>query len=375
MYNPEDPAGFSITSNDPETKGRMLDYWGARSRGYNLTTLLELHDTEKYEHLINSLVPKGRRARVCDMGTSCGFMAIVASRMGHDVVGIDKQPKMIQYAKANARRFNLDIDFRVGDAETLDLGKDEFDLIIAKNTIWCLSEPVAAIRRWVDSLRPGGHMLVMDGNYYLGNFEPDYAEKMHLGDLRNSETRSIHGRTNMDHVDFMEIRDIAKDLPACRMRRPGWDVSVLMGLGMDNIYLNRDENDPYVRMTDTGYMILPGKFVVSARKPPAGSDPLKYLEPETRRKLSEKDELDARAATFKALADPNRIMILQLLLRYRMNVKSISEITGMSSALVSHNLKILASAGIVTSSRNGKEVFYLVRDHTKLEEMLYYSSM
>lgn len=375
MYDPEDPAGFCIKSRDPMTKGRVLDYWGSRSRGYNLTTLLELHDSEKYEHLINSLVPKGRRARICDVGTSCGFMAIIASRMGHDVVGIDNQPKMIQYARSNAKRFNLDIDFRVGDVEGMELEDEAFDLIIAKNAVWCLSDPVVAFRRWMDALRPGGHMLIMDGNYYLGNSEPDYAEKMHLGDLRNNEVRSIHGRTNMDHVDFAEIRDIAKDLPACRMRRPGWDVSVLMGLGMDNIYLNRDEKDPYTRMTDSGYMILPGKFVVSARKPPKGADPLKYLEPETGQEMSEKEVLDSRASTFKALADPNRILILQLLLKYRMNVKSISEITGMSPALVSHNLKILSAAGIVTSSRNGKEVFYLVRDHTKLEEMLYYSSM
>ena len=53
------------------------------------TTLLELHNSEKYEHLVNSLVPRGRRAKICDIGTSCGFMAIVAARMGREVSNVN----------------------------------------------------------------------------------------------------------------------------------------------------------------------------------------------------------------------------------------------------------------------------------------------
>lgn len=371
-YCPDDPAGFSISSKDPTTKGKMLDYWSKRSRGYNLTTLLELHDTEKYDHLVNSLVPRGRRARICDVGTSCGFMAIVAARMGHDVVGIDMQPGMIRYARSNARKFNLDIDFMVNDLEVMDMGEGIYDLIIAKSVIWCLSNPVSTIRKWVNALRPGGHILIIDGNYYLGNTQSDYAERMHLNDLMDTENNSIHGKTNMDSVDFIEMRNIARDLPASNMRRPGWDVSVLMGLYMDNIYLNSNEKDPFRIMTDSGYMALPGSFVITARRPPEGSDPLTYTQPEDDRTTLDDQELDRYTSVFKVLADRNRIMILHMLLGGRMNVKAISEKTGLSVSLVSHNLKMLFSAGLVTSTKNGKEVYYMVSDRTKLEEILYY---
>ncbi len=85
----DDPACFSISSKDYRTKSRLKEYWEKRSRGYNLTTLLELHNSEKYEHLVNSLVPRGRRAKICDIGTSCGFMAIVAARMGREVSNVN----------------------------------------------------------------------------------------------------------------------------------------------------------------------------------------------------------------------------------------------------------------------------------------------
>ena len=368
----DDPACFSISSKDYRTKSRLKEYWEKRSRGYNLTTLLELHNSEKYEHLVNSLVPRGRRAKICDIGTSCGFMAIVAARMGHEVTGIDFQSKMTRYARSNAKKFNLNIDFKTDDLETMDLGNESYDLIIAKNVIWCLSKPVSVLRKCMDALRPGGHILIIDGNYYLGNTQSDYAKRMHFKDLQNSENNSIHGMTNMDRIDFSEIRNIALDLPASNMRRPSWDVSVLMGLEMDNIYVNTDEKEPFRIMTSSGYMSLTGTFVITARKPPTDSDPLIYCNSDITEPLLNDSELDRYTAVFKALADRNRVNILHILMKGRMNVKSISELTGISVSLVSHNLKVLASSGLVTSSKNGKEVYYFVSDYTKLEELMYY---
>lgn len=132
--SPEDPSGLAVSNVDLEVKRKIIDYWDRRSRGYNLSTLLELKDTSKYEALIDSLLPPGKPSRVLDLGTSCGLMAIVATRLGHRVTGVDISAGMIKHARLNASKFRLDIEFIQADIEDLHLPDNEFDLIMIKST-------------------------------------------------------------------------------------------------------------------------------------------------------------------------------------------------------------------------------------------------
>lgn len=374
VYDPDDPSGFSITSKKEDTVARMMAYWDRRARGYNLLTRLQLHDTKHYEHIIEALVPLGHKASICDMGTACGLMALVAAKMGHSAVGVDCLPKMIYYARKNAEDLGIKADFKVGNVSNLKFPKGSFDLIIAKSTIWCLDDPVGTLRHWISLLKPGGHLLIIDGNYYLDNFEKDYSAKRQLDKVKKSEETGLHGKTNMDSVDFEEIRNIAMDLPACSMRRPSWDVSVLLGLGMDNIFVNLEDQNPYTVSASSGYMILPGSFVVTARKPFEKNEQAENGdEGDHLQDLDyEKDIMEVSAARFKALADANRVEILQILLKGSRNVKDLSEILGCSVSLTSHNLKVLESAELIHSVRVGKEVFYGINDSKALFEILYY---
>lgn len=375
VYDPDDPGSYNICTKNPETKLKCIQYWDDRSRGYNLTTLLSLHDTEKFEHLIGSLIPKGKIANICDMGTSCGFMAIIAAKMGHNVVGYDLSEKMVDYCRKNATKYHLEINFEVADVEDLDILPNTFDLIIARNILWALTEPLSTLKKWFKILKPGGHILIADGNWYLSNFDLDYAEKQHLSELKNSENRGFHGQTNMDHINFDIIRELAKDLPVSSVRRPGWDLSILLGIGFDNIYVNRDEKSPYEYSTDFGNIALPGSFIITARRPPEGAQPLIYNDGVSSEVEVRDEDAEREASLFKALADPNRVKILKHLLCGRLNVKSLSESTGISVALVSHNLKLLQNAKLVTSTKVGKEVFYMASDISKIRELFYYSDL
>lgn len=67
----------------------------------------------------------------------------------------------------------------------------------------------------------------------------------------------------------------------------------------------------------------------------------------------------ARAANiFKQLGDKNRARIFWILCHGEECVINISALMGMSSPAVSHHLKTLKNAGLVTTRRNGKEVYY-----------------
>ncbi len=61
---------------------------------------------------------------------------------------------------------------------------------------------------------------------------------------------------------------------------------------------------------------------------------------------------------FKLLSDRNRLCILKAISSKRLCVSEIARITNISSTLASRNLKLLEREGLVTGTREGKNVFY-----------------
>lgn len=62
---------------------------------------------------------------------------------------------------------------------------------------------------------------------------------------------------------------------------------------------------------------------------------------------------------FQALGDINRQQIIMVLLKNdSLNVNQITENMNISRPAVSHHLKILKQAGLITPNKNGKEIYY-----------------
>ncbi len=62
--------------------------------------------------------------------------------------------------------------------------------------------------------------------------------------------------------------------------------------------------------------------------------------------------------TFKALSDPTRRQILQLLRQGRKNAGEIVEQFGLTGATISHHLSILKNAELISDEREGTFVYY-----------------
>ncbi len=62
--------------------------------------------------------------------------------------------------------------------------------------------------------------------------------------------------------------------------------------------------------------------------------------------------------SFKALSDPTRQEILQLLTAGRMSAGDIGAHFDMTGATVSHHLNMLKQAGLVEDFREGKYIYY-----------------
>ena len=75
------------------------------------------------------------------------------------------------------------------------------------------------------------------------------------------------------------------------------------------------------------------------------------------RPLASRDA-DALAARFRALADPTRVAIVNRLAQGECCVCDLNAAFDLSQPTISHHLKVLRDAGLVTSTRRGTWAYY-----------------
>ena len=104
--------------------------------------------------------------------------------------------------------------------------------------------------------------------------------------------------------------------------------------------------------------------------------PHDHTDTEKNRKILEmmpsEEMINSVADAMKQLGDPSRLRIFWLLCHTEECVIDIAAIVNMTSPAVSHHLRLLKTAGLITSRRSGKEMFYKAAD-TLLAETLHHT--
>jgi ArsR family transcriptional regulator len=76
------------------------------------------------------------------------------------------------------------------------------------------------------------------------------------------------------------------------------------------------------------------------------------------------DVLDRTVSLFAAIAHPARLRVLLLLAEGpSRSVFELQEATGLSQTAMSHQLRVLRDAHLVTATRAGRRVLYAIADH------------
>ena len=93
--------------------------------------------------------------------------------------------------------------------------------------------------------------------------------------------------------------------------------------------------------------------------------------------MPEHGDFQTAADLFKQLSDPTRVRIFWILCHCEECVINLSAMMEMSSPAVSHHLRQLKTAELISSRREGKEVYYRAADdekaralHDMIEKML-----
>lgn len=79
-------------------------------------------------------------------------------------------------------------------------------------------------------------------------------------------------------------------------------------------------------------------------------------------RLPSRDDLEAMAATFKALGDPTRAHIVAALSQRALCVGELSELLDLSVSAISHQLALLRNLRIIRSHREGRRIVNALDD-------------
>jgi ubiquinone/menaquinone biosynthesis C-methylase UbiE len=100
--------------------------------------------------------------RFLDVAAGCGGLALPAARLGAKVLATDWSSAMIQLVGSRARKEGLsDVEGRVMDCHTLDLGNDTFDLTGSQFGVMLVPDQPRALSEMARVTRPDGRVLVI----------------------------------------------------------------------------------------------------------------------------------------------------------------------------------------------------------------------
>jgi SAM-dependent methyltransferase len=137
-----------------ELKQRQSVMWGNGPYERISDTLEDIH-----ELVIERLAP-APGDRWLDLATGTGAIAERAASAGASVTGIDLAPTLIETAKGRAAEKGLDIDYRVGDAEQLDLPDASYDKVSSTVGIMFAPDHEAVARELARVTAPGGKIAL-----------------------------------------------------------------------------------------------------------------------------------------------------------------------------------------------------------------------
>lgn len=102
--------------------------------------------------------------QVLELACGTGEVTALLHQLGHQVTALDFAEPMLEQARAkHAGKDRL--RFVHADAENTMEPDAHYDAILCRHLVWTLTDPQAAFADWLRVLRPGGRLVIFDGDW------------------------------------------------------------------------------------------------------------------------------------------------------------------------------------------------------------------
>lgn len=144
----------------------IRDYWSRRSQTFDLAfghRIAPGAEADAWaQPMRDHLGPAPQR--VLELACGTGEVTRLVHDLGHDVTALDFAEPMLAVARAK-HSGKPRLRFLQADAGRTMEPDASYDAILCRHLVWTLTDPTAAFADWARILRPGGRLLIYDGNW------------------------------------------------------------------------------------------------------------------------------------------------------------------------------------------------------------------
>lgn len=202
-----------------DLKEDIREYWSKRSATFDLAFGHRIPPGPELDAwaaaVRDAIGPEPQR--VLELACGTGEVTNVLLSLGHEVTALDFSEAMLDVARAK-HAGNTRVRFVLADAErTMEL-EEAYDAVICRHLVWTLTKPELALADWFRVLKPGGRLLVFDG---------DWTKPTRMGRLAGFAVRLIErfighdpyydGAMSEKHADIMGRLPFSEGLTAERL--------------------------------------------------------------------------------------------------------------------------------------------------------------
>ena len=155
-------------SSNHHLRDEIKAYWSLRAETFDTQPGHEIFSEEEraaWHALFRKHLGEGEGRAALDLACGTAVVSHLLDDIGFQVTGLDWSEPMLERARAKAAKRGRKIRFLMGDAERTMEPDASYDVITNRHLVWTLVDPLACFREWHRVLRPGGKVLIVDGDF------------------------------------------------------------------------------------------------------------------------------------------------------------------------------------------------------------------
>lgn len=161
--------------DDQTIKTEIANSWNEAYKNYDdcyAHGMKSAGEKREWLRLLDVLIPE-KPCDVLDVGAGTGFVSLLLAEQGHRCKGLDLSENMLSVARKKAEQRGYEnVSFAIGDAENTGEERERYDVVINRHLVWTLPHPELAIQEWKRVLKPGGKLIILEGNWHYNRL-PD----------------------------------------------------------------------------------------------------------------------------------------------------------------------------------------------------------